>query len=166
MTSPLPANTSQTARLMADPPGFAVGWQTPVYVASPPAGSGFTYTVDGRYFERLLAAQFTLNTSATVLNRFLHLELNDQDGTRVSEVQASGAVAASAMITTFLTVGAGVLATGSTGHTYGALPDLLIPPGWSWQVPTVGLDPADQVSGVVLLVQRFPNDAAATVAGQ
>lgn len=165
MTTPGPGNTSQTARLMVNPPGFAVGWQEPVYLPNPPAGQNWSYTVDGRYYERVVAVQYVFTASAAAGNRFPSVALADANGTQVTIVPGGQNVAPSTAVDANLTVGAPGFAQGTVGNTVGYIPDLLIPPGWRWRSVTGGIDVADQFSGIVLLVQRFPNDAAAITAG-
>ena len=48
----------------------------------------------------------------------------------------------------------------------GYLPDLMIPAGWSWSTATSAMDAGDQFDQIILLVQRFPNDAASISAEQ
>ena len=159
MTTPLPTNTSDTARLLNGAPSFGVGWQEPVYLPNPAAGANWSYKVDGRYFERVLSVHYTLVTSAVVANRFPVLTLADQNGKIVSGAPGGSGVAASTTLITDLIIGGPAYDFANVGNSYGFLPDLLIPPGWSWQSVVGNLDVADQFSGIVLLVQRFPNDA-------
>ena len=166
MTSPLPANTSQTARLMADPPGFAVGWQQALHLPAPAAGAQWSHTVDGRYLERLVSVFTSFQASAVVASRYPVLALVDGDGRTVTEVPVGAAIAAGSLLVASLTAGAPVAATGAGGAVGGYLPDLLLPGDWQWQSRVTNMDPGDQWSAPVLLVQRFPNDAAAIVAGQ
>ena len=166
MASPLPGNTSQTARLMIRAPGFAVGWQERIILPAPAAGQQWTYKVDGRYTERLVAVWFALTTSAVVASRFPVVVLRDNNGTVITEVPAGNAVAAASTVTAYLVNGAPGTAQGGVGNTYGFLPDLLIPGDWAWGSGVGAMDPADQLSAVTLLVHRFPNDAAVITAGQ
>lgn len=159
MTGGQPANTSGTARLLLGAPSYEVGWQEPVYVPNPAAGASFTYKSDGRYYERVLAVTFALTTSAAVANRFAQLYLKDANGAVVTSVPCGGTVVAATTLSVNLFVGAPTLANSASGGSWGSLPDLLIPPGWQWALTVFGEDVADQVSGIVLLVQRFPNDA-------
>lgn len=165
MTTPGPGNTSDTARLLVDPPGFAVGWYERLLVPAPAAGQGLTYVVDGRFFERMLTLTFTLSTSAVVANRFAQLFLEDNNGLIVSSVPCSGTVVASQVLNVFLAWDGVAYSFGSSGGTYGKLPDLIVPPGWKWVVSVFGADAADQLSAVVASVQRFPNDSVAISAG-
>lgn len=160
MTNQPGGNTSDTARLMNQAPGFAVGWQDRVVVPAPAAGANWKYTVDGRYYERVLAVHFTFNTSAVVANRFPVVALTDNNGFIVTSVPGGSGIAASNGVITDLVVGGPAYNLGNTGNAFGFLPDLLVPPGWIWQSQTFGIDVGDAYTGISLLVQRFPNDAA------
>lgn len=160
MSTPLPGNTSGTARLLNDAPSFAVGWQEPVYIANPAAGNGFTYTADGRYYERVLAVTFNLVTDAVVANRFAELFLQDTNGNDITSVPCGGTVVASSTLNVFLTYDGPSYSGGVTGGTFGKMPNLLIPPGWKWVLTVFGMDAGDTVNSIVVLTQRFPTDAA------
>ena len=166
MSTPLPHSSSDIARLMADPPGFAVGWTEPLYLPDPAAGATWTHTVDGRYYERLVLVLFTLVTSAVVGNRFITVALLDANGKLIMEVPGSGAVVASSTVTVCLIRNAPSFAVATSGSSFGYLSDFLVPPGWQWTASINGEDAGDQVSNVRLIVQRFPNDATSIVAGQ
>ena len=139
---------------------MAVGWQQPVYLPNPVAGGVWSYKVDGRYYERLLMVHFTTVTDAVAGNRFAVLQLHDSNGRLFSEVPASGAIAASTTIDSYISVHGPAFANEVSGSAYGFMPDVLLPPDWMWGLTVFGIDAADQVSNVSLLVQRFPNDAA------
>ena len=150
---------------MTGAPSYAVGWQEPVYLPNPPAGQGWSYTVDGRYYERLLSARWIFTTDAVVANRSVRLSLSDANGTIIAEVPATGVVAAGQVVAVELVVGLSAAGVTVPGVSAGPLPDLLVPPGWTWMARGITLDPGDTFTAVTLLVQRFPNDAASITAG-
>lgn len=160
MTTPLPGNTSGTARLMTDAPSYAVGWQTPVYVPDPPAGASWSYTVDGRYFERIVALYFVFNASGAVANRLITLQITDTNGAVIAEVECGGLVTAGVFFAATLTHDAPGFDTGAAGHTFGYVPGFLLPPGWKLAAAVAGMDAGDAFADVVLVVQRFPGDTA------
>lgn len=166
MTSPLPGNTSGTARLMTGAPSYAVGWQTPVYVPNPAAGQVWSYTVDGRYYERLVSVFFAFAASAVVANRLITMQLLDTNGDLILEVQCGGEVTAGSFLNVSLTNDGPAYDTGAAGHSYGYVPGFMVPPGWQWAVTVAGMDVGDQLTGIVLQVQRFPSDAVEITAGQ
>ena len=151
---------------MTGAPSYAVGWQEPAYVAQPAAGAVWSYTVGGRYYERMVAVTFTFNASAVVANRLITMQLLDTNGVVVIEVACGGLVAAGSFLTVNLTADGPAFDRDTAGHTYGYVPGILVPPGWKWQVIVGGMDAGDAFSGIVLLVQRFPNDIVAVTAGQ
>jgi hypothetical protein len=155
-----------SVRLLLGALAYQPGWQEPVNIATPPAGQAFTYTVDGRFHERLLSVTFRLVTSIVVANRFCSMLLTDNNNRRVTQGIASGAVAASTTLQTSLHVSIPVQANGAAGGNFGYLPDLLIPPGWIWSLNISAMDVADQVDQVMLLVQRFPSDITRLPAAQ
>lgn len=165
MSTPLAHSSSSTARLMAGALAHQAGWQEPVYLPQPAAGQNWKFKVDGRYFTRVLAMTFVLQTSAVVANRFPQLQLVDQNGVVITAVQAGGTVVASSNLQNYLTVNTPFGSGGASGGSFGNIPDFLIPPDWSWQSAIFGIDPGDQLSGIVLLVQRFPNDTASQPSG-
>lgn len=145
---------------MAAPPGFAVGWFERVIVPSPAAGANFTYTIDGRYKERLLSARFTLVTSAVVANRFPVLHLLDVNSRVVASAWAGGTIPASTMQTQNLAREFTLQSNYGGSEVFGPLPDWLMPEGYSWQSSVQNIDAGDQINAITLLVERFPNDAA------
>lgn len=159
MDGPLPGNTSGTARLLLGAPSYAVGWQERLLLPNPAAGQPLTYTVDGRFYERLIAVTLTLTTSVVVANRFLQFYLQDNNGVTVTSAPGGGVVVASSTLNPFLTYDAPSYSNGASGGTFGKIPDVLAPPGWKWVAQVFNMDAADQISGAVLLVQRYPNDA-------
>jgi hypothetical protein len=151
---------------MVAPPGFAVGWQEPVYLATPAVGAEWSHTVDGRYHERLVSVHYVFTTSAVAGNRTIGVELVDTNGTVITSVPGGVGVAPSDGIIVDLINSAPAFDMAATGNTYGFLADILAPPGWSWKSSTFDLDVDDAFSSVVLLVQRFPNDATSITAGE
>lgn len=148
------------AHLMTDPPGFGIGWFERLLIPDPAVGLSWSHTVDGRYYERLIGVRWHFVASAVVANRYPMLTLRDADGAillRSPVMQVIVAGNNSTMNSRF--DGYSDFAQ-NQAEQFSDLPDLLIPSGWSWAGDVVGQDAGDQVSGVVLLVQRFPNDAA------
>lgn len=165
MSSPLPGNVSQTARLMLGAPGYAVGWQEPVYLPAPAAGDEWVSGGRGGFLTRFIAATFTLTTSVVVGDRYPVIELADTNGRSIVACAAGATIPASTVTVLHLVIGVPVVASGSGGDQFGYLPDILIPAGWSWQTMTGGIDVADQYSDIRLLVQRFPDDTASVITG-
>jgi hypothetical protein len=164
MPGPGPADLLGTAHLLLGAPSYGVGWQDVVYLPNPPAGQVWSYTVDGRYYERLLLVRQRFTASAVAANRFPAVDLFGVDGAVVTEVPAGNNVVANGVVTANLAVGGSGYALGSTGGTFGFLPDVLVPPGWGWRASVSGMDAGDQLAGIVLVVQRYPTAPADLIA--
>lgn len=158
MPYPGQSTVSQTARLMLGGPEYHVGWQLPVYPLSPAATAEWSYTVDGRYAEILVAVRYVFTASAVVSNRFIEVRLTDANGTVITQVPGGFGISAGQVTTVNLVNNGPAYDTGGQGSGFGFLPAVLIPPGWSWSSVTVGLSAGDQFSAIALLVHRFPSD--------
>jgi hypothetical protein len=145
--------------LLLGAPGFAVGWQQPVYIPAPAAGTGWVHQVSGQFFERLLVATWQLTTSGAGPARYPGLQLLDSNGTIVAEVTALNTYAPGATRLLSLWVGAPVMNDLTDVDITAAIPDLLVPPGWTWKSSALSYDVADQEGPAVLLVQQYPNDS-------
>lgn len=165
MTSPYQPGVSDTARLLADAPGFAVGWQEIVYLQAPAAGAQWSYTVPGGFWARLVSVRQVLVTSAVVANRVARLQLRDANAVTITAVAASGAVPAATTVATHNVLGAADVGNGVAPRSYGYLPSVLIPAGWSWGSQVAAMDAGDAFTTVTLVIQRFPDDAASVTAG-
>lgn len=165
MTTPLPGNTSGTARLFAGGPSYAVGWQEAIYPPNPAAGADWSHKVDGRYLERLVAVTYTLTTDAVVGSRYPKVVLTDNNGKQVIVSPVYNGLAASSSILVSAWINAGALAQITANGAFTTLPDVLAPGDWVWSSETDGLDPGDTITGITMLVQRFPNDTADIIAG-
>lgn len=160
MTSPLPANTSQTARLINGGPSMAVGWQEPVYVPQPAAGATWKYVTDGRFYERVISVRWKYSASAVVTNRYPLLTWRDANGTIVLRSPAMQIIVAGNNSTMNSRFNGYADFGQNQAEQFSDLPDLLLPPDWSVAGDVIGIDAGDQISGVILVVQRFPSDAA------
>lgn len=158
MTTPLARTTSDTARLLVDPPGYAIGWQQRVYVPSPAAGAAWSRTIPGPHFERLVAARWVLTTSAVVANRFPVLYLTDPNGVKVLCVWAGGTNVASQVSGINLAREYSLQSNYGGIETFGPMPDLLLPPGFTWTATCQNMDVGDTQTGIVLTIDQFPND--------
>lgn len=147
-------------RLVIEPPQFAIGWTERLFVTAPAAGQPFRYTADGRFTECIRAIRYVFTASAVAGGRFVRVGVTDADSKTVTDVPGGSNVVASNNVTVNLTVGAAVGAYGSSGFTEGYIPHILLPPGWSWTATAFGGDAGDTFTGIVVLTQRFPNDAS------
>ena len=147
---------TSTRSLLLDPPGLAPGWQEAIPVPAPPAGAGWSRAVPGPYSERLVAVTWTLTASPAVASRIQKLRLTDAQGRAVITVPGIILATAGQVITAQLAPGMTTVTAAVNGDFPGSLPDLLVPPGFTWQTISTALDAADQVSAIMLTVHRFP----------
>lgn len=166
MTGGQPANTSGTARLINDAPSYAVGWQEPIYIPNPAPGQSWSYKVDGRWYERLISVRWSFSASAVVANRYPLITVRDHNGVIVLRspamqvIVAGNNVAMNSRFNGYADFGQ------NQGEQFSGLPDLMLPPGWSWSGDVIGMDAGDVVSGVVLIMQQYPNDTASIPASE
>lgn len=132
------------------------GWMEIIRSPQPAAGANFAHTIDGRFGYRVDAITFTLTTDAVVANRIPVIDYVTPAGEKLYEVSASNTVVAASAINVFaMTQYAPSLRT-ATGGNYIALPDTILEPSWQIQVNVGGIDPGDQLSGIVIRTWRFP----------
>ena len=85
---------SSLRQLLSSPPLQRRGVQQAFKVPAVTAGQPFTHTVDGGYWERLIAVTFNFAASATVANRGLQWQQLDGDGSIFNYVQVVPVVTA------------------------------------------------------------------------
>ena len=151
-------STSEHMSVMANPPGWARGWQERLIIPNPAAGAVWSHTVDGRWSERLVSARWVLTTSAVAANRFPVLYLTDANGAKVLCVWAGGTVVASTVNGVNLAGDTTIQSNYGGIETFGPMPNYITPPGYTWTATVQNIDVGDTLTGIVLTVDRFPND--------
>lgn len=137
---------------------FTVGRVIPEIVprANPAAGAGLTYTVGGRYWERIVSVDFKLVADANAANRIVSLAYQDQDGREYA--RAASPFAQTAAITTQYSffVGGTQFGAAAAAAIGGPLPALFLRPGHKLVLAIAGVQVGDQVSLFTMYVERFP----------
>ena len=136
------------------------GWQELIKPPSPAFGANFTRVVPVETYERVVALRYQLATSAVVGNRFPQIRFADQDGSDFLRSAGAGTIVASASVLPSLVVNGAGNVGGTTGDTFGTLPDLLLPPLYSISIAVAGIDAGDQISNIRMIIQRIPADVA------
>lgn len=141
---------------LLNPFAYGRGFLDVQYPANPAAGAGFSLVMDGRYISRLIAATFTLTTSAVVASRFVTVDYDDGNGKiLVSRGAAVGVTAGSTQ-----KFAADMARSGSewnTGSTvFFGLYDFMLEPGRKLLINVANIDAGDQLSNLVLSFERFP----------
>lgn len=136
------------------------GWEQGVPVPAPAAGvASIGRTVTGVFWERVRLARASFTTSAAVGNRSVSVRILDPNNNVYWESPAAGVVAPSSTVV----VNASTLALtvlSASGLQLVALPDMLLPSGWTFTLLAAGaVDVADQWSALNLFLQQVPSDA-------
>lgn len=135
--------------------GEVIGIQNVVAVASPIAGSEWTYTFPGGFYYRLLSGTAQFVTSATVANRGGGVKITTSDGV---VFQGSAVAAVPASSTAIYSYNA-INFTGGFLTAKGAVcvpsPTYWLQGNWVISSTTANIDAADQYSKVVLLFEQF-----------
>lgn len=132
------------------------GYTDVVLPKNPPAGQAHTHVVPSSANEVILTASATLTASAAVANRFPALMLANGDGTVYATFAATVAVAAAGIATVTWALGANVPNGAGGAAPAVPLPDLIVPPAFRVVIGAIGLDVADQLSGLALTILHIP----------
>lgn len=137
---------------------FSVGRVIPEIVkpATPGAGLGFTYTVGGKYWERIVSVDFKLVADANAANRIVTLAYQDQDAREFNRTASPFVQVAT--ITTQYAFAIGMMQFGaaSAASIGGPLPSLFLRPGHKLVASIAAVQATDQVSLITLYIERFP----------
>lgn len=126
-----------------------------VLVPAPAVGSGLVFPLDSRWDVDLIAARFTLSTSAVVANRLVSVDVCDAEGTPwlrsfAPVVQAAGVAGREYDFE----LDATPADLSASGFVVGRLVKYRIPGGWQLRVNVAAIDVGDQLSTVRLLVVK------------
>lgn len=132
-------------------------WTEVIRLSNPAAASGRNYLIDSRAYRRILTVKATFAADANVASRFPSVQFKDGDGTVFAEFAASLAIAATETFTlTWARVGDHVSGSGSAS-SINALPDLLLPPGYTVTITASSMQAGDQFSNISLMVENHPS---------
>jgi hypothetical protein len=134
-------------------------------VTKPAAGSGFTYTNDGLYWEYIDTVSFQIATGSNAANRLAVLTIKDGGGVALATVPSAAALTASktAQYTYMENYSA---TTGATdGPFLNCLPGLWLQPQFSIVVTVTAIDAADQISNIRIYAERFVTGDAGYLLG-
>jgi 2-keto-4-pentenoate hydratase/2-oxohepta-3-ene-1,7-dioic acid hydratase in catechol pathway len=143
---------------LTQPVGSGLGVQEPFAIATPAAGSGFTFTADGRGLRRLSAFVLTLTTSATVAARYLKLEWRGGDNVpyAVAAVAATLAASLTQRYVFALNYAGQAWNTGTDG--FAPLPAVFLSPGDSLVAVVDNIAVGDTLTLIRGTMERFPLD--------
>lgn len=148
-----------TTALVA-PYGWGLAFQDWIDVASPAAGANASFTVDGAWSIRVLAARARLTTSVTVANRFVSLDYVDARTVVRGSSGASVAVPASQTNQQHeWDYNRAAASSGTGAPTASPLLFTWLPPGFTIRFTVLNIDTTDQLSGLSLWVEKWPTGA-------
>lgn len=126
----------------------------------PSAGAGFSLSLDGRYTTRLVAITFRLVTDANAGTRTVRVAYKDAAGNLRAFVVAPLTQAASKTIDYSFARGISAASSVADLMACAALAELFLDPTDAIAVDIDTVKAGDQLSAIVLTVERFPTDAA------
>lgn len=121
-------------------------------IAQPAAGAEFSFTVPTGLAYRFETMFVQFNTSATVANRFVKIDITDGTNIVWEGGGQAAVVASSGYRIGFQRLGGQAAASGAGVPNIAALPDIWLPAGYVLKSLTSAIDPADQylaVRGIV-----------------
>ena len=142
---------------LTGPLSVSRGWPRLVKLPNPAAGAAASLVVGGKRTLRVLTAVATLTASAQEVTRAQHLVFKDADGALFFESPSAGAVVKSTAQTSVYAAELGYNTSAATGTAVIGIPSLLLPSGMEVELAVNGLQSEDQLSGVALLVEEWPN---------
>lgn len=134
-------------------------WDEPTVIPQPAAGAFAIRKAPGETFEILLAARCTMVTSAAVANRTPVFRILNGDLSVVAQSVQALVVPASTTVDVSWAYGLTAVTAAVGGPASAGLPELMIPPGFSFAIGMTGMQAGDQVSPVQLFVRRAASGA-------
>jgi len=146
---------------VVDPLEVGLAWTEVVLGTSPAAGANFTVANDSRFASRLLTITFRLVTSAVVANRSVTVNTDDSGGNVVTRSGSGAVVLASTTAFFSFDVHKGGADWDANNFLFIPLADRWLHSGEAWTIAVTNIDVADQLSQIVLLVERLQSDVPA-----
>lgn len=137
------------------PFGHGRAFSQPLLGTSPAAGSGYSLTVSGAYYERFTTCRFTLTTSATVASRAVTVDYV-KPGTGIF-YSAGPTVLQTASSTGVYdgTIGFGASDWNTGTPAWFSLPDIILPSGYQLQINVANIQTADTLTAISFIRERF-----------
>jgi hypothetical protein len=149
-----------TAGLL-EPFGAGVGYQDTIAPANPGAGNNLAVVVEGRNWLRVLQAIATINTDATVANRFVSLDFINARGTTFSRNAAGLVVTASTVNQVFDWNEQRTDAQWATNTPVLApVSSMFLAPATTIQITLDNKQAGDTITAVMLTVERYDTGPA------
>lgn len=137
------------------PPHRAWGQRQTITIPAPAAGGDFTFTIGENYLTRVICASYTVTVTELLKEVETLLRFTDGNDHTVGISASALKQKASEAITYTAQIDAPELSLhrGSLEELW--LPDLLLPPGYTLQSETEGIEGTDTVTDITLYVEQF-----------
>lgn len=153
-------STPEVTAGLLEPFAYGRGYLERTAPANPAAGAGFTYSVAGGFYARVLAIACQLVTDGTAANRWIEARVTDADGTVWERFGAGVLIPASTTVQLAWSDERGESEWASAGADatpiYMPLPARFLQPTEQLRVAIGNVQAGDQLSSVRLSVERFP----------
>jgi len=128
-------------------------WYT---VTTPAAGAQQTFSIDGRWQTRVLAAMLSITTDANVADRIISLDYVDNNGVTWLKNGSSALVPASQTAVQFVWDSHRAVSDWNTGTpVFVPCAPWFLPAGWTIKFAVSGIQATDAISGLKLWVEQF-----------
>lgn len=124
-----------------------------VQITTPAAGVEPRTIIPDNTYYRLIAVAFDFVSSAVVANRYIRVDFSDDQQSNFNYSQLPTAVTAGLTTHMSMAVGQGAAVAPQAVRQSGPIPDLILPPGYSWSISVPGIDAGDQVQAIHALIQ-------------
>ena len=147
---------STTMGLLEDAFVYGRGYEELVRGIVPAAGSSFTLAIPGETETRAVSIVATLTTGAAVANRYLTCQYLNNNGEVYSVNGAAVVVTANTTQRFVWQLGRGAAEWASGTDVFCPLQDIFLEPGHQLQLNVANIQAADTLTGIQLVLQRFP----------
>jgi hypothetical protein len=145
-------------RGLLEPFSYGRGWAEVVRGDQPAAGASFSLTIAGVFAARLLALTYRLVTDANPANRAVTLDYDDGNGSLFAREGAGLVVTASTTQDFAGQHRRGVAEWAANTIVFHPVPAVILHQGQKLQLNVANIQAGDQLSRIVLRLERFPSD--------
>lgn len=145
---------------------YGRGFVEPIYPDDPPAGQSFGYQFPGQYDSRLQFVTVQLKTDGTAGNRLLTIDYLDGNGVALTRDGIAVLIPSGSTQLYLGQSGRGESSAVAGAPIWFPLCGRFGKPGQSISITVTGIQAGDQLSGIVLVFERFPNDPAGYPEGE
>ena len=146
--------------------GHGRGFDEVAAVAPPAANTDFTYTVDGRYWERPVSLAFELTTDSNAANRSVSVTIADGSGLVIAKYVSATVQTASLTWTYFLSPD--ISTFNAVNNTVVTMPFWhgFLRPTWTVKIATGSKQAGDLLSGIAFDRARFDTGPGGYLQGE